>query len=102
MIWGGSRDSDAGCARIRKIPRIGPIVATAIVAAVGNGLPFPGARLRCMVGSCHGSTQPEKGKLLGISKRSHVYLRKVLIHGVRAAAMLPNPDLFHIRIKSML
>jgi transposase len=28
---------DAGCARIRQIPGIGPIVATAIVAAIGNG-----------------------------------------------------------------
>lgn len=32
--------SDAGCCRIRKIPGIGPIVATAIVAAIGNGAAF--------------------------------------------------------------
>jgi transposase len=30
-------DADAGCVRIRKIPGIGPVVATAIVAAIGNG-----------------------------------------------------------------
>jgi transposase len=29
--------ADAGCTRIRKIPGIGPVVATAIVAAIGNG-----------------------------------------------------------------
>ena len=29
--------ADAGCTRIRQIPGIGPIVATAIVAAIGNG-----------------------------------------------------------------
>ena len=32
--------SDAGCTRIRKIPGIGPVVATAIVAAIGNGAAF--------------------------------------------------------------
>jgi transposase len=32
--------SDAGCCSIRKIPGIGPIVATAIVAAIGNGAAF--------------------------------------------------------------
>jgi hypothetical protein len=29
--------ADAGCTRIRKIPGIGPVVATAIVAVIGNG-----------------------------------------------------------------
>jgi Linear amide C-N hydrolases, choloylglycine hydrolase family/Transposase IS116/IS110/IS902 family len=33
-------DADAGCTRIRKIPGIGPVVATAIVAAIGNGAAF--------------------------------------------------------------
>jgi transposase len=32
--------ADAGCTRIRQIPGIGPIVATAIVAAIGNGAAF--------------------------------------------------------------
>jgi transposase len=32
--------SDAGCCRIRQIPGIGPIVATAIVAAICNGAAF--------------------------------------------------------------
>jgi transposase len=31
---------DAGCIRIRQIPGIGPVVATAIVTAVVTGLPF--------------------------------------------------------------
>jgi transposase len=31
---------DAGCTRLRRIPGIGPIVATAIVAAIGNGAAF--------------------------------------------------------------
>ena len=32
--------ADAGCTRIRQIPGFGPIVATAIVAAIGNGAAF--------------------------------------------------------------
>jgi transposase len=33
-------EADAGCTRIRQIPGIGPIVATAIVSAIGNGVAF--------------------------------------------------------------
>jgi transposase len=32
--------ADTGCTRIRQTPGIGPIVATAIVAAIGNGAAF--------------------------------------------------------------
>ena len=35
-----ARATDAGCCRIRQIPGIGPLVATAIVAAIGNGAAF--------------------------------------------------------------
>jgi len=38
--WAGGEEihaADAGCTRIRKIPGIGPVAATAIVAAIGNG-----------------------------------------------------------------
>jgi len=63
-------DSDAGCSRIQQIPGIGPIVATAIVAAIGNGplsgkavsLPpglglFPGAILHRRQGTLAGHQQ---------------------------------------------
>ena len=32
--------SDSACIRLRQIPGIGPLVATAIVAAIGNGAAF--------------------------------------------------------------
>ena len=32
--------SDAACLRLRQIPGIGPLVATAIVASIGNGAAF--------------------------------------------------------------
>jgi hypothetical protein len=37
--------ADAGCTRIRQIPGIGPIVATAIVAAIDNGAAFHKVRV---------------------------------------------------------
>jgi len=36
--------ADPGCTRIRQIPAIGPIVATTIVAAIGNGAAFSKGR----------------------------------------------------------
>ncbi len=52
--------ADAGCTRIRQIPGIGPVVATAIVATIGNGAGsiWAGTSLRGWV-SCHASTQLE-------------------------------------------
>jgi hypothetical protein len=43
--------ADAGCTRIRQIPGIGPIVATAIVAAIGNGAAFRKGRETSLHGS---------------------------------------------------
>lgn len=51
--------ADAGCTRIRQIPGIGPIVATAIVAAIGNGAAFRRGRdFAAWLGSYHASTRP--------------------------------------------
>ena len=49
--------ADPGCTRIRQIPGIGPIVATAIVAAISNGAELFGkdATLLRGWGSCHDS-----------------------------------------------
>jgi transposase len=50
--------SDAGCTRIRQIPGIGPIVATAIVAAIGNGAAFrKGREFAAWLASCLASTR---------------------------------------------
>ncbi len=42
--------SDAACTRLRQIPGIGPLVATAIVAAIGNGAAFRKGRVRSVDG----------------------------------------------------
>lgn len=80
---------DAGCTRIRKIPGIGPVVATAIVAAIGNGAAFrKGREFAAWLGIVPRQySTGGKAKLLGISKRGNVYLRKILIHGARAAVL---------------
>jgi transposase len=79
--------TDAGCTRIRKIPEIGPIVATAIVTAIGNAAAFrKGRDFAAWLGLVpRQHSTGGKAKPLGIRKRGNVYLRKVLIHGARAA-----------------
>ncbi|MBF6651234.1 IS110 family transposase [Methylobacter sp. BlB1] len=68
------------------VPGIGPITATALLAALGDGKAFDKAR---QVPAWLGLVPKQdssggKPKLLGISKRGDVYLRTLLIHGARA------------------
>jgi len=69
------------------IPGIGPLNATALVAAIGKAETFGRGRdLAAWLGLVPKQmTTGGKPKLLGISKRGNVYLRKMLIHGARAA-----------------
>ena len=81
--------SDAACQRLRKIPGIGPLIATAIVAAIGNGAAFrKGREFASWLGLVPRQySTGGKARLLGISKRGNPYLRKILIHGARAAVL---------------
>ena len=81
--------ADAGCTRIRKIPGIGPVIATAIVVAIGNGAAFrKGREFAAWLGIVPRQySTGGKAKLFGISKRGNRYLRKILIHGARAAVL---------------
>jgi transposase len=87
-------DSDAGCTRIQQIPGIGPVVATAIVAAIGNGAAFrKGREFSAWLGIVPKQhSTGGKARLLGISKRGNTYLRKILIHGARAAVLRIKRD----------
>lgn len=72
--------------RIAQVPGIGPITATALMAALGDGKAFSSPRqvaawLGLVPKQCSSGGKP---KLLGISKRGDVYLRTLLIHGARA------------------
>jgi len=74
------------CRELDKLPGIGPITATAMVATIGNPRVFRnGRQLAAYLGLVprHEGTGG-KVRLLGISKRGDRYLRKLLIHGGRA------------------
>jgi transposase len=72
--------------RLLTIPGIGPITATALIAAVGDVGGFTNGRQFAawlgLVPKQH--TTGGQTRLLGISKRGDRYLRKLLIHGARA------------------
>jgi transposase len=74
------------CQRLETIPGIGPLTATALVAAVSETSAFKNGRQFAawlgLVPRQHSTGG--KARLLGISKRGDVYLRKLLVHGARA------------------
>jgi transposase len=77
---------DAACARLAAVPGIGPVIATALVATVGDARAFASGRHLAawagLVPRQHSSGGKER--LLGISKRGDSYLRRQLMHGARA------------------
>ena len=78
---------DERCQRVAAVEGVGPVTATALVAAVGNATEFrSGRELAAYLGlvSRHRASGG-RTVLLGISKRGDRYLRTLLIHGARAA-----------------
>jgi transposase len=78
--------SDPVAKRLQQLRGVGPIIATALVAAVGNGEQFANGR---QMSAAFGLTPRQhssggKERLLGISKRGDTYVRSLLIHGARA------------------
>lgn len=73
--------------RLSSIPGIGPLNATALVAAIGDAETFTrGRNLAAWLGLVpRQATTGGKPRLLGITKRGSKYLRKMLIQGARAA-----------------
>ena len=80
---------DPACQRLRQIPGVGPLIATAVVASIGNGAAFRRGRdFASWLGLVPRQySTGGKAKLLGISKRGNSYLRKILIHGARSAVV---------------
>jgi len=83
---GWSKENEAA-RRLTTIPGFGAMTASALIAAVGQAESFGRARdLSAWLGLVPRQfTTGGKPKLLGISKRGNKYLRKLLIHGARAA-----------------
>ncbi|MFP3559473.1 IS110 family transposase [Paraburkholderia sp. SIMBA_049] len=74
------------CQKIAAVPGIGPVTATAIVAAVGRADGFRNGRhLAAWLGLVpRQHSSGGKSHLYGISKRGDRYLRTLLIHGARS------------------
>jgi len=74
------------CQRLETIPGVGPLTATAMVAAVSDVTYFQnGRQFAAWIGLVpRQHSTGGKPRLLGISKRGDVYLRTLLIHGARA------------------
>lgn len=72
--------------RLAKVPGIGPLTASALVASIGDIRHFRNSRQLAawlgLVPKQHSSGG--KARMLGISKRGDTYLRTLLIHGARS------------------
>jgi transposase len=78
--------SDPVARRLQQLRGVGPMVATALIATVGNAKQFANGR---QMAASLGLTPKQnssggKERLLGISKRGDAYVRCLLIHGARA------------------
>src|ERR1700731_2864204 len=79
--------ADERAGRLMAVEGVGPLTATALIAAVGNARQFcSGRELRTWLGLVpRQHSSGGRSVLLGISKRGDRYLRTLLIHGARAA-----------------
>ena len=81
---------DPACQRLLSLPGVGPMIATALLAAVGDVSTFRNGRemsawlglvpRQCSTGG--------RSVLFGISKRGDTYLRTLLIHGARSVVRI--------------
>ena len=85
---------DAACQRLLDIPGVVPLVATALVAAIGNGAAFTKGRdFAAWLGLVpRQHSTGGKAWLFWISKRGNSYLRRLFIHGARSIVMSLNRD----------
>jgi transposase len=74
------------CQRLTAIEGVGPVISTAIVAAIGTATSFEnGRQLAAWLGLVPRQySSGEKQRLMGITKRGDCYLRTLLIHGARS------------------
>ena len=83
QVW--HRENEAS-QKLAKIPGIGPMTASALVASIGDAKNFRnGRQLAAWLGIVPKQhSTGGKSTLLGICKRGDTYLRTLLIHGARA------------------
>lgn len=85
VIQKTAKENEA-CQRLTEIPGVGPVTATALIAAVGNASAFgKGRNLAAWMGIVpRECSTGGKQKLLGISKRGNKYLRRLFVQGARS------------------
>lgn len=78
--------SDPLAKRLQQLRGVGPVIATALVGAMGNGEQFArGRQMAAAIGlTPRQHSSGGKERLLGISKRGDAYLRTLLVHGARS------------------
>ncbi|MCT9824863.1 IS110 family RNA-guided transposase [Pseudomonas veronii] len=79
--------SEPAAVRLQQLRGVGPMIATALVAAIGDARQFAnGRQLAASLGlTPRQHSSGGKDRLLGISKRGDAYLRTLMIHGARSA-----------------
>jgi transposase len=80
---------DEGCRHLMAVPGIGPVVSSAMVAAIGDGAAFAKARdFGAWLGLVPKQVSTgDRTLLLGISKRGNRYLRTMFIQGARSVPL---------------
>ena len=93
------------CQRLMTMTGIGPLIATALYAAIGQGSTFvSGRHLAAWLGLVPKQhSTGDNPRLLGISKRGNTYLRTQLINGARAALsrVADKPDKVSVWAKQL-
>jgi len=83
---------DASCRRLMGIPGVGPIIASAMVAAIGNGSAFlRGRDFGAWLGLVPKQISTGDRTILGgISRRGNRYLRTLFVGGARSVLLRPK------------
>ncbi|WLG48649.1 IS110 family transposase [Pseudomonas sp. FP1742] len=79
--------SEPTAVRLQQLRGVGPMIATALVAAIGDASQFAnGRQLAASLGlTPKQHSSGSKDRLPGISKRGDAYLRTLMVHGARSA-----------------
>lgn len=83
---------DPGCRRLMTVPGVGPLVATAMIAAIADGSAFGRGRdFAAWLGLVpRQMSTGGKTRLGSITKRGNTYLRRLFIHGARSFRLNGN------------
>ena len=83
---------DSDCERLMSLPGVGPIIASAMVVAIGTGAAFvKGRNIAAWLGLVPRQMSTEDRTILGrITNHGNTYLRMLFIQGARSLAMHPG------------